>query len=100
MVRLDRELYAGDVRETVTRLLRESDAIVADVTDRSANVMYEVGLAHAYGREPLLLWRGDDRSMKELLPFYLRPQRMVAGTETAAMVAALHKYLAGARSGA
>src|SRR5215510_819597 len=30
-VRLDRDLYAGDIRETVRQLLRESDAVIADI---------------------------------------------------------------------
>ena len=98
-VRLDRDLYAGDVRETVRRLLRESDAIIADVTDRSANVMYEVGLAHAFGRDPLLLWRGDAKSLESQLPFYLRPQRIVFGTDPAQINEALKAYLDGVRSG-
>jgi hypothetical protein len=34
-------VYAPDVRETVRRLLRGRDAVVAEVTDSSANVMYE-----------------------------------------------------------
>ena len=96
-VRLDRELYVGDVRETVRRLLHECDAIVADVTDRSANVMYEVGLAHACGRDPLLLWRGDAGALEKDLPFYLRPQRIVAQADPRAIAAALRRYLASAR---
>jgi hypothetical protein len=92
-VRLDRELYVGDVRETVRRLLHECDAIVADVTDRSANVMYEVGLAHAFGRDPLLLWRGDTAAMEKSLPFYLRPQRVVAHEDPGEIAAALKTYL-------
>ena len=97
-IRLDRELYAGDVRETVVRLLRESDAVIADVTGQSANVMYEVGLAHALGRKPLLLWRGDAALMAEALPFYLRPQRVATGSSKA-LTNALKSYLREARSG-
>jgi len=75
-IRLDRELYAGDVRETVVRLLRECEAIIADITTRSPNVMYEVGLAHALGRKPLLLWQGSprfDRPRSAFLPAAAAP---------------------------
>jgi hypothetical protein len=91
-VRLDRELYTGDVRDTVSRLLLESDAVVADVTTLSANVMYEVGLAHASGRKPLLLWRGDSETMEKRLPFYLRPQRIVCGSDED-LLEAVARYL-------
>jgi nucleoside 2-deoxyribosyltransferase len=97
-IRLDRELYAGDVRETVVRLLRECDAVVADVTTRSPNVMYEVGLAHAVGRKPLLLWRGPTDTIDKDLPFYLRPQRVAAGAG-ATLTDAVKTYLKEARSG-
>ena len=96
-IRLDRDLYAGDVRETVVRLLRDCDAVVADVSTRSPNVMYEVGLAHAFGRKPLLLWRERADALEEL-PFYLRPQRIATGSESA-LAEALKTYLAEARSG-
>lgn len=81
------------------RLLRECDGIVADVTDRSPNVMYELGLAHAYGREPLLLWRGESRTLADLLPFYLRPQRIAPVTGDAGISDAIKAYLAGVASG-
>ena len=97
-VRLDRELYTGDVRETVSRLLRESDAVVADVTTLSPNVMYEVGLAHAYGRKPLLLWRGSSDAMEQQLPFYLRPQRIACGGD-ADLLDAVTMYLGEATAG-
>jgi hypothetical protein len=99
-VRLDRDLYAGDVRETVRRLLRECDGIIADVTDRSPNVIYELGLAHAYGREPLLLWRGEGRRLADLLPFYLRPQRIASVSGHAGISDAVKAYLARVTSGA
>ena len=59
--------------------------------------MYEVGLAHAFGRKPLLLWRERADALEEL-PFYLRPQRIATGSESA-LAEALKTYLAEARSG-
>ena len=92
-LRLDRELYTGDVRETVQRLLRESDAVIADITDQSPNVMYEVGLAHAYGREPLLLWRGQAQDAETKLPFYMKPQRIAFAADPEDLVTRVRQYL-------
>jgi len=92
-VRLDRDLYAGDIRETVRQLLRESDAVIADITDRSANVMYEIGLAHAFGLEPLLLWRGGARKIERSLPFYLKPQRIAVAANSKTVAKVVKQYL-------
>jgi hypothetical protein len=97
-IRLDRDLYSGDVRETVVRLLRDCDAVIADVTACSPNVMYEVGLAHAFGRKPLLLWQGPLETIGRELPFYLRPQRLAIGSGSE-LTEALKTYLTEARSG-
>jgi hypothetical protein len=86
-IRLDEDLFVGDVRTTITRLVREADAVVADITSVNPNVMYEIGLAHAEGRSPLLLHRGDLS-----VPFYLRPHRIASGTDEE-LAAATKKYL-------
>ena len=98
-LRLDRELYVGDVRDTVRRLLRESDAVVADITEASPNVMYEIGLAHAYDREPLLLWRGQQEAAETRLPFYLKPQRVAFVPGTKALLDAVREYLTSSAQG-
>lgn len=97
-VRLDRDLYAGDVRDSIGRLLRESDAVVADVTDRSPNVMYEIGLAHAFGREPLLVFRGASAALETKLPFYLRPQRVVWGNNEGEILESVRAFLKAPRT--
>jgi len=75
-IRLDEDLFVGDVRTTVMRQLHAADAVIADITSQNPNVMYELGLAHAGGRSPLLLYRGIPS-----LPFYLRPYRVASGTD-------------------
>jgi hypothetical protein len=50
--------------------IRKSLAVVAELTGRNQNVMYEVGLAHAIGKPIILLTRDEDD-----VPFNLRALR-------------------------
>jgi hypothetical protein len=45
--RVDREEFEGDIIAKIRRRLRTSLAVVADVSGGNANVLYEVGFAHA-----------------------------------------------------
>lgn len=100
-IRLDRDLHTGDVRQTVLQLVQDCDAVVADITSLSANVMYEVGLAHAQGKKPppLLIWRADPQLLETSLPFYLRPYRIASSKDQGGTVGALRDYLDAIRSG-
>jgi len=98
-IRLDRDLFTGDVRQTVQHLLDECDAIIADVTKLSANVMYEIGLAHAQNQKPLLIWRSDPERLEKDLPFYLRPQRIVTSKDQEGIRGAIVEYLQAIKSG-
>ena len=66
----------------------ESDAIIADVTDASPNVLYELGHAHAYARNPLLIWRTNAGGKPEI-PFYLKPQRLTFAQSKADLAGAI-----------
>lgn len=49
-VRIDEADYTGDVTEKIRTLIGESVAVIADVSEARANVMYETGFAHALQR--------------------------------------------------
>jgi hypothetical protein len=100
-IRLDRNLYTGDVRQTVQQLVQDCDAVIADITSLSANVMYEVGLAHAYGKKPspLLIWRADPKMLDSALPFYLRPHRVASSKDHGGTLGAVREYLEALQSG-
>jgi hypothetical protein len=53
--RVDEQVYETLILERIYRQIRRAEIIVADVTGRNANVMYEVGYAHAIGRTVTLL---------------------------------------------
>ena len=78
-VRLDQTPDTGNIASIFLSRLRSSDAVIADITEGSLNVLYELGHAHARGIEPLLLARRKpgDEVWKEL-PFYLYQEKRVA----------------------
>jgi hypothetical protein len=45
--RVDQEDYSGDVVEKIQSLIRQSAAVIADLSEARPNVLYEVGFAHA-----------------------------------------------------
>jgi nucleoside 2-deoxyribosyltransferase len=58
--------------DDIVRLISEADIIIADLTTRNPNVMYELGYAHALGKEciPITQSMGD-------VPFDLRHRRVI-----------------------
>lgn len=61
----------GNILDQVWQHIRGSDAVVADITGGNPNVFYEIGLAHALGKEVILM------SQKPDAPFDIRPSRRV-----------------------
>lgn len=56
--------------QDIFNLLVRSRVVVADFSDRNANVMYEAGIAHTLGREVVPLCQHPTD-----VPFYLRQHR-------------------------
>ena len=61
----------GIVMDQVWQGIRGSDAVVADITGKNPNVFYEIGLAHALGKEVILLTQEADA------PFDIRSSRLI-----------------------
>ncbi|MCW2750564.1 MAG: hypothetical protein JWR83_1674 [Aeromicrobium sp.] len=68
--RADSLLNQRSVLQDVIRGIADAALIVADVSGLNANVMYELGLAHALGKRTIMITRDIDQ-----LPFDLRPYR-------------------------
>jgi hypothetical protein len=49
-IREDKEEFVGDIVEQIKQDIRGSSAIVADLSESKADVLYEVGFAHALGK--------------------------------------------------
>lgn len=58
------------IMEDITKSIRKSRLIIADLTERNPNVFYEVGIAHALNKQVLLMTQSI-----EDVPFDLRHRR-------------------------
>lgn len=45
--RVDQDLYTGDIVERIKSMIRDSTAVIVDLSEARPNVMYEAGYAHA-----------------------------------------------------
>lgn len=67
------EIYARQaIVEDIWHSIRKARVVVAELSGRNPNVMYEIGLAHAIGKPIVLITRSEDD-----VPFDLRALRYV-----------------------
>jgi len=55
----DHKVLTKPLMEKIRNQIIEADVILADVTGANANVFYEVGLAHAFGRPVIFITQDD-----------------------------------------
>ena len=55
----DAQILTKPLLEKVADYIKKADVIVADCTGRNANVFYELGIAHAGGKQVILLSQDD-----------------------------------------
>jgi len=66
--RVDRTEFEGDIVEEIKRLIRQSIAVIIDLSESKPNVLYEAGYAHALGKPSVHIC---STSLEEL-PFDVR----------------------------
>lgn len=77
-LRSDKISEPGEITEQIFTLLRDSDVVIADLTDGNANVMYELGLRHT--RDKITVQIGE----YQRLPFDVNTIRTLQFTRTEA----------------
>jgi hypothetical protein len=78
LIRIDLENTVGDISNIFRDELSKADCVLAIVTGERPNVLYEVGFAHAIGKEVLLLCQRDSGQMQTSdIPFYVRNHRTI-----------------------
>jgi hypothetical protein len=87
-VRADEVVSVGSITKDIWEKICSARFLVADLTGRNANVFYEVGLAHALGKDVILL----TRSMNDV-PFDLKSLRCIVYEFTPRGVAELETRL-------
>lgn len=63
------DLYGSDVVQDIYESILRARVIIADITNRNANVFYELGIAHALGKEVILLTQGTEHIPFDLTRF-------------------------------
>lgn len=58
--RVDEQIFHERILDRIYNQISKADLIVADMTNRNANVFYEVGYAHALGKNVILLTQNAD----------------------------------------
>ena len=71
-LRADEIFISRPIIEDVWNNIRKSKFLIADLTERNANVFYELGLAHALNKEVILMCQNLDD-----VPFDLRHYRII-----------------------
>lgn len=87
--RVDEQVFFGSMLERIYSQISRADILVADMTGRNANVFYEVGYAHALGKNVVLL-----TSVAQDIPFDLKHfPHIVYGNEIKTLRASLARHL-------
>lgn len=58
--RVDEQIFHERILDRVYNQIAKADLVIADMTNRNANVFYEVGYAHALGKLTILLTQNAD----------------------------------------
>lgn len=63
------DLFGHDVMIDIYESIAKARIVIADITNRNANVFYELGIAHSLGKDVILLSQGTDHIPFDLLRF-------------------------------
>ena len=87
--RVDEQVFLGSMLERIYSQISRADLLVADMSGKNPNVFYEVGYAHALGKNVVLL-----TSVAKDIPFDLKHfPHIVYGTEIKTLRAELARWL-------
>jgi hypothetical protein len=67
----------GPITDQIWQGIRRSDVVVVDVTDNNPNVFYELGLAHALGKEVIVITQNVAG-----VPFDIKSSRLLSYVES------------------
>ena len=67
IVRADLVNDPGDINKDIINRLHKSDMVIADLTDHNPNVMWEVGLRHAFNKPIVTICKSDQKFPSDLI---------------------------------
>jgi hypothetical protein len=78
VIRVDQERFVGSILERIWDQIRQADLMLADLTGNNPNVLYELGIAHAFNKPTLLVTYSAHGHVPDDTPFDLRAHRILA----------------------
>lgn len=76
-IRIDEEVNSGVIFTIFQERIKDTDCVLADITDINPNVMYELGFIRAQQNiNPVLFSRKKQANIGNSLPFYLKDQKV------------------------
>lgn len=72
--RSDDEFISGNILRNIVKLIVESRIVIAVINGRNPNVMYEIGLAHALGKNVIMV--AEYKQVGDI-PFNLAPNKFI-----------------------
>ncbi|MEO6232681.1 MAG: hypothetical protein ABJB11_15070 [Ferruginibacter sp.] len=73
-IRIDQELNTGVIFIIFDERIKDTDCVLADITQGNHNVMYELGYLRALNIKPILISMKEEKDTD--LPFYLKDQKI------------------------
>lgn len=89
VVRGDEEYAAGDILSHIIKQLVEARLVIANVSTRNANVFYEMGIAHALGKDVVMI-----SNTKSEIPFDIASRRIIFYEDQSELIEKLQVELA------
>lgn len=89
VVRGDEESSRGDILSHIIRQMLRARIVIANVNTRNPNVMYELGIAHALGKDVVMVSNSDAE-----MPFDVNSRRILFYTDHKELVEKLRRELA------
>lgn len=78
VIRGDKIAKPGDINKQIVDHLLSDDLAIADLTSLNPNVMYELGLRHAFNKHTILLMdKSPDLNSGRALPFDIQTNRII-----------------------
>ncbi len=93
VVRLDQEIFIGNIVEEIWNTIRNCEIVIADLTNGNLNVFYELGISHAYGKQTMLLVFDRGAKVPAYIPFDIRQQRIFPYGTLDSLTEQLRKHL-------
>jgi hypothetical protein len=89
VIRGDEENAIGDILSHIIRQMLSARLVIANVNSRNSNVMYELGIAHALGKDVVMIANSESD-----LPFDINSRRILFYSDHSELVAKLRNELA------